>query len=205
MSLVDEMDYEVVTDPTDGPVAPKEYEQDIYKKVTRTKDQGRFVAVRPAWEIAKMAVDIGRFNAQNKLESSSICWLDIIKFGTYLKAVAENRAKDVYVPDKWNMFETPEGLTVFGGNAQGTVARVFKASYWGSKDNYDTTCFRWKVGHFKGSKQGPGMIKPDFSSPISVDDIKVTRQEIAEISYALDLAITAHAVNNPKWYNTKRD
>ena len=39
-----------------------------------------------------------------------------------------------------------------------------------------------------------------MKSPISVDSIKVTRQDICSISYLLDLALTSHVSNNPNWY-----
>lgn len=199
MSVVEE--YEFVDD---APVQEqKEYDQDLYKKVTRAKDIGRFVAVRPLFDIGKVIVDIGQFDANNKLVSSSICYLDMIKFGAYLRAVTNGNAENIYVPDKWNMMDTVEGLTVFGGS--GEVARIFKAGYWPAGDGHDKNNFQWKVGHFKGTKQGPGIIKPDFKAILSSDSIKVTRQDVAEISYALDTALVAHASRNPKWYYLKRD
>jgi hypothetical protein len=42
---------------------------------------------------------------------------------------------------------------------------------------------------------------PDMKSPLSVDSIKVTRQDVVSISYLLDLALLSHAVNTSDWYD----
>ena len=39
-----------------------------------------------------------------------------------------------------------------------------------------------------------------MKSPISVDSIKVSRQEIYSISYLVDLALTSYVTNKTDWY-----
>ena len=43
---------------------------------------------------------------------------------------------------------------------------------------------------------------PDWKKPISVNSIKVTRVDIAEISYTLDIALQAYAVQSKDWLQT---
>jgi len=98
---------------------------------------------------------------------------------------------------------TPESFVSYGGtSADGQpISRIFKAQYWQSGDNVDPSAFMWKIGHFKARKSDSGAFIPDMKSPISVDSIKVTRQDIVSISYLLDLALTSHVVNNTDWYD----
>jgi hypothetical protein len=39
-----------------------------------------------------------------------------------------------------------------------------------------------------------------MKSPISVDSIKVTRQELHSIAYLVDLALSSHVTNKTDWY-----
>jgi hypothetical protein len=40
-----------------------------------------------------------------------------------------------------------------------------------------------------------------MKSPLSVDSIKVTRQDVVSISYLLDLSLVSHVTNNTEWYD----
>jgi len=42
-----------------------------------------------------------------------------------------------------------------------------------------------------------------MKSPLSVDSIKVTRQDIVSISYLLDLSLNSYTVNNTDWYDAQ--
>jgi hypothetical protein len=45
-----------------------------------------------------------------------------------------------------------------------------------------------------------GAFIPDMKNPLSVDSIKVTRQDIHSISYIVDLAMISHVANRTDWY-----
>jgi hypothetical protein len=82
-----------------------------------------------------------------------------------------------------------------------SISRIFKCQYWQSGDNVDTNAFIWKAGHFKARKSDSGAFIPDMKSPLSVDSIKVSRQDIVSISYLLDLSLASHVTNNTEWYD----
>jgi len=80
------------------------------------------------------------------------------------------------------------------------VSRIFKSPYWQSGETFDSTSFVWKCGHFAAKKSDSGAFIPDMKQMISMDTIKVTRQDICSISYLLDLSLTSYVTNNTDWY-----
>jgi hypothetical protein len=64
----------------------------------------------------------------------------------------------------------------------------------------DPSAFVFKCGHFAARKSESGAFIPDMKQLISVDSIKVTRQDISSISYLLDLGMISYVSNNTDWY-----
>jgi len=206
MADVDELGFSLdgLDDPPAAPPQQQQaFEKDLYKKWFRTKDRAGFVSLRPFFKAGKVVIDIGKADPNSSaLLSSSEAYVDVVQLGTYLRAIVEGRAAKLYPKSDYLKVDTDEGLTIFGG--KGTLSRVFKAHHWPGKDKgtYDSSAFQWKVGHFEGKESSNGLIMPDWQKPKSVDSIKVTRTDIAEISYTLDIALQAYAVQNKDWLQT---
>lgn len=195
--LLSELDETPVSD--DKP----KYNNNLYKKWFKSKNQSGFVSIRPWFQGMKFNIDIGKTNPDGKLESSTNCFVDAVDFAAYLKSIVNGSAVINFPPNDRMGTATPESYVSYGGgvvNGQ-TVSRIFKAQYWPSGESYDSSAFMWKVGHFKARKSDSGAFIPDMKSPLSVDSIKVTRQDIVSISYLVDLALVSHAVNNTDWYD----
>lgn len=181
----------------------KEYDAPLYKKWFRSKTQSGFLSIRPWFAGMKFNVDIGKTSADGKLESSTSCFVDAVDFAAYLKSVVNGTAVLNFPANERNGTTNPESFVSYGGaiiNNQ-PVSRILKIQYWTSNDIVDTSAFIWKSGHFKARKSDSGAFIPDMKSPISVDSIKVTRQEIVSISYLLDLCLQSHVTNNVDWYD----
>lgn len=195
--LLSELDETPVTD--DKP----KYNNNLYKKWFRSKTQSGFVSIRPWFQGMKLSIDIGKTNPDGKLESSTNCFVDAVDFAAYLKSIVNGSAVINFPPNDRMGTNTPESFVSYGGgvvNGQ-TVSRIFKSQYWPSGESFDSSAFMWKVGHFKARKSDSGAFIPDMKAPLSVDSIKVTRQDIVSISYLVDLALVSHAVNNTDWYD----
>ena len=179
------------------------YTNTLYKKWFKSKSQSGFVSIRPWFQGMKFSVDIGKTNPDGKLESSTNCFLDAVDFAAYLKAIVSGAAVSNFPANERLGTATPESFVSYGGgNINGQpISRIFKAQYWQSGETFDQSAFMWKIGHFKARKSDSGAFIPDMKSPLSVDSIKVTRQDIVSISYLLDLALISHAVNNTDWYD----
>jgi hypothetical protein len=197
--LLNEIDNagEVVSD--DKP----KYNNTLYKKWFKSKSQSGFVSIRPWFQGMKFSVDIGRTNPDGKLESSTNCFLDAVDFAAYLKSIVNGTATTNFPVNERLGTSTAESFVSYGGgNINGQpISRIFKSQYWQSGETYDSSAFLWKIGHFKARKTDSGAFIPDMKSPLSVDSIKVTRQDVVSISYLLDLALLSHAVNTSDWYD----
>lgn len=168
-------------------VDDKKYEPDIFKKFWKTKTSGGFVAVRPWFEAGKLSVDIGETSAGGGLVGNTLVWTPVFPFATYLKAIANNTAKSLYT----NSQDSPETFMYYGGSKTdiGPVSRILKVSYW--PNDTSGSAFQFKTGHFKAKESSTGAFLPDMKSPISTHSVKVTRTEIAEMSYIVDLSVVA--------------
>jgi len=195
--LLKEITSEGVSDET-----PK-YNNTLYKKWFRSKSQSGFISIRPWFQAMKFNIDIGKTNSDGKLESSTNCFVDAVDFAAYLKAVVQGNAPINFPANERMGLQTPESFVSYGGSASSgePMSRIFKAQYWPSGESYDSSSFIWKNGHFKARKTESGAFIPDMKSPLSVDSIKVTRQDIVSISYLVDLALTSYTVNNTDWYD----
>lgn len=180
----------------------KDYENDLYKKWFRSKTQSGFLSIRPWFTGMKLKIDIGKTSSDGKLISHTHLYVDAIDFATYLKSVTNGSALHLFPANDRLGLPTPEAFASYGGTKtdSGPISRIFKAHHWANGDTFDTNSFVWKAGHFKAKVSDTGAFIPDMKSPISVDSIKVTRQEIASISYLVDLALYSHVANNQTWY-----
>lgn len=180
----------------------KDYQQDLYKKWFRSKTQSGFLAIKPWFQALKMKIDIGKTSAEGKLLSSTNVFVDAVDLAAYLRAICTGTAINIYQENDKMGVPTKEGFVSYGGAVIDgkPVSRIFKAHYWQNGENFDLSSFVWKCGHFAARKSDSGAFIPDMKQLISVDSIKVTRQDIASISYLLDLAMSSYVANNTDWY-----
>jgi hypothetical protein len=181
----------------------KSYEKDLYKKWFRSKTQSGFLSIRPWFQGLKLRVDIGKTSSDGKLISSTNVFLDIVDFGAYLKAITTGTAQDGYPSSEKLGLPTSEAFVSYGGSKIDgkPISRIFKAHHWQNADNtFDSNSFVFKSGHFQARMSDSGAFIPDMKNPLSVDSIKVTRQDIHSISYIVDLAIVSHVTNKTDWY-----
>lgn len=180
----------------------KEYQKDLYKKWFRSKTQSGFLSIKPWHQALKMKIDIGKTSSETSLLSSTAVFVDSVDLAAYLKSVSLGTAVTNYPQNDRLLVPTNEGFVSYGGAIIDgkPVSRIFKSHYWQTNETYDINSFVWKCGHFAARKSDSGAFIPDMKSPISVDQIKVTRQDICSISYLLDLSLTSYVTNNHDWY-----
>lgn len=184
--------------------ANKQYDQDLYKKWFRSKTQSGFLSIKPWYQGLKFKIDIGKTSPDGKLLGSTMVFVDAIDFAAYLDSVVNGTAFVNFPANEKNGSPTEESFVSYGGGIieSKPISRIFKSHYWQNSDkSYDPKAFVWKCGHFAARKTESGAFIPNMSSPLSVDSIKVTRQDIVSISYMLKLSLTSHVTNNPDWYN----
>lgn len=183
----------------------KEFADDLYKKWTKSKGLGRFLTVRGWLESGKISVDIGE-TGDGGLKKHTQVWANAVSLATYLDAVRLGRAAELYPAAGGG--NTPESFVYYGGGSQDgrPISRVLKISYWtaGKDSPPDPTSFAWKTGHFAARKSDTGAFIPDMSKPLSINLIKMTRAEMAEMATILQLALVNHASNTePKQWITQ--
>jgi len=187
----------------DSPVsAEKSYDKDLYKKWFRSKTQSGFLSIRPWFAGMKFRIDIGKISNDGKLAGNTYVFVDAIDFAAWLRSINNNTAKNIYKANAKTGVVTDEGFVSYGGSeVQGRpISRIFKIHYWQNGDTFDQDSFVFKTGHFSAKKTESGAFLPDMKSPISVDSIKVTRQELNSISYLVDLCLISHVTNKTDWY-----
>jgi len=185
-------------------VSERVYEKDLYKKWFRSKSQSGFISIRPWFAGMKFKIDIGKTSPDGKLISSTNAFVDAVDFAAWLRAVVNGSAvKDFPVNEKTGAV-TNESFVSYGGTEINSkpISRILKVHYWQNGDTFDPTAFVFKTGHFEARKSDTGAFLPNMKSPISVDSIKVTRQEIHSISYLVDLCLASHVANKVNWYET---
>lgn len=164
----------------------QQFDDDLYKKWFRSKTQQGFLTVREWFEAGKVSVEIGELGDGGVRQATKV-FTNAIPLAVYLRAVVDGRASNLYPRDP-----SPETyITYGGGKVDGkTVARVLKVHHWKSgQDRYDERAFAFKTGIFEGTEQATGAIMPNMKAPISQNMIKVSRLEVAELSYRLDLGL----------------
>ena len=182
----------------------KQYDQDLYKKWFRSKTQSGFLSIKPWYQGLKFKIDIGKTSPDGKLLGSTMVFVDAIDFAAYLDSIINGTAKTNFPINEKNGSPTDESFVSYGGGLIDSkpISRIFKSHYWQNSDkSYDSNAFTWKCGHFSARKTESGAFIPNMSSPVSVDSIKVTRQDIVSIAFILKLSLTSHVTNNPDWYN----
>jgi len=179
-----------------------QYDNDLYKKWFRSKTQSGFLSIRPWFTGMKFKIDIGKTSPDGKLLGHTNLYVDAVDFAAYLKSIVLGTASNIYPANERLGLPTPEAFASYGGaKIDGKpISRIFKAHHWSSGESFDSTSFVWKAGHFAARVSDTGAFIPDMKSPISVDSIKVTRQDIASISYIVDLALYSYVANNQTWY-----
>lgn len=198
---------EQMTDTTSTP--DRKYEDDVFKKWFKTGSKQGFIAIRAAFPIGKFVIDIGE-TGEGSLKGNTQCYVNAIDLATYVQAVYDGTATRIYRKNGKAGVPTDEGLVYYGGSASdknyngSPVSRVLKVHHWvtGSGDNasYDDNAFVWKCGHFAGKVTQTGAILPNMTSPLSVNSIKVTRQEMALINTRMRLALSAFAAKTPDFF-----
>lgn len=186
------------------PTAPaKDYDKPLYKKWFRSKVQTGFLSITPWHQALKMKIDIGKTSSEGKLLSSTNVFVDAVDLGAYLKSVVSMTAPSIYPANEKTGAPTAESFVSYGGAMIDgkPVSRIFKIHYWQSGEDYDSSAFAWKCGHFAARKSDSGAFIPDMKSPLSVDSIKVTRQEVASISYLVDLSMISYVATKSDWHH----
>jgi hypothetical protein len=184
--------------PSAGTSETREFNNtDLWKKWSVSGGTGRFLTIRPWLETGKVSVDIGE-TAGSTLKSHSTAWASLLALSTYLRAVRDGRAVDLYPADEKNHLYTPESFAAFGGadSDSGPVSRVFKVEYWPAGKDYDSRFFIWKAASFKGKKSSTGAFIPlsmKEEHTLTKHSIKVSRREMAEMAHAFELALINHA------------
>lgn len=199
MTVIEEFDN---TDQIDEVVTERVYEKDLYKKWFRSKTQSGFISIRPWFAGMKFKIDIGKTGPDGKLISSTNVFVDAVDFAAWLRAVVNGSAvKDFPVNERTGAV-TNESFVSYGGTEINSrpISRILKIHYWQSGETFDSSAFIFKAGHFDARKSDTGAFLPNMKAPISVDSIKVTRQELHSISYLVDLALASHVANKVNWY-----
>jgi len=178
------------------------YEKDLYKKWFRSKSQSGFISIRPWFAGMKFKIDIGKTGPDGKLISSTNVFVDAVDFAAWLRAVVNGSAVKDFPANEKTGASTNESFVSYGGTEINSrpISRILKVHYWQSGETFDATAFVFKAGHFDARKSDTGAFLPNMKAPISVDSIKVTRQELHSISYLVDLALASHVTNKVNWY-----
>lgn len=173
--------------------AKQQFDDDVFKKWFRTKDRSGFLSMRTWLEAGKVSIDIGETNQSGSINNTQV-WTNAIELAVYLKAVRDNIATSLFPGD--NKLQ-PETFTYYGGGQHDgrPISRILKVEYWSTTNadrtkTYNESAFAWKGGHFEARKTESGAFIPDMSKSISRNSIKISRLEMAEMSYRLDLALS---------------
>lgn len=202
MAYMDEEMSDEYDDEHQTGTAEQDFGTDLYKKWFKSGDRSGFLSLRPWLDVGKIAVDIGELKGK-QLVSNTQVWANIVDLAAYLKAVTEGVAKTLYPANERGGVPTAEGFTYYGGGRMEgkVVSRILKIHYWENKDEtYDERGFAWKTGHFAGRESDTGAIIPDMKSCLSMNMIKMSRQDMAAANLRLQLTLAGHAARNEDWY-----
>jgi hypothetical protein len=179
------------------------FSKELYKKWFKAGSNAGFLSITPWLAAGKFTIDVGKVDPNGSaVLSNTKCYIDAVRLGTYLRAVVSGTGANLF--PKRQDCPSPESFVVYGGTAGADPkARVFKIHWWGAKADSpgDEGGFAWKCGEFGGKVTDTGAITPLYDKPVSTDMIKVTRQEMAEIAYRIDLCLIGHAAKFSNWYD----
>ena len=165
----------------------------VYKKWFRTRDRAGFLSVDPWLDAGKCAIDIGEVDPKtNSVKGHTQAWTDIVDLATFLQTVRDGRGSALYPKEEFMSY----GGTRIDGVP---VSRVLRIHPWESGGTVDATGFAWKTGHFDAKESGQGAFIPNMDKMRSSNLIKVTRVEMAEISYRLNLHLTGYVARTPEY------
>lgn len=209
--MQDELELLVEEHMTDTATTDKKYEDDVFKKWFKTGSKQGFVSIRAAFPIGKFVIDIGE-TGDGGLKGNTQCYVNAVDLATYIKAVYDGVAPRLYTKNGKAGVPTDEGFVYYGGSAKdknysgNAVSRVLKVHHWvtgsGDSASFDNNAFVWKCGHFAGKVTATGAILPNMSSPLSVNSIKVTRVEMAQINMRMQLALSAFAAKQDDFFRS---
>jgi len=183
----------------DGGDDEREYKDEtLWMKYNVAGGVGRRCRVSRWMDAGRVIVDISEVDgSSNKLKGGTSAFLKVTPLATWLRAVATGQGRLIYPPIKGSGVSTPENFMVYGGGIlKGQpVSRVFKAHHWPtSRDDkgvptaFDEGAFMWRTVLYKAKQGDKGQFIPvDMGAPLSTHAIKMTRQEMAEVSYAVDM------------------
>lgn len=160
----------------------------VFKKWYRTKQKSGFLSLDTWLEAGKVSVDIGEVAGGET--SNTKVWCNAVELATYLRAIANDTAEKLY--PKRGGLNSPESFINYGGGKVGgrDVSRILKVTYWGSEERgYDASAFNFKAGHFVARVNEQGAYIPDMDQLLSMNMIKMSRAEVAQMSFRLDIAI----------------
>jgi hypothetical protein len=180
------------------PTTTVKYDAELFKKWFKAGERQGFLSIRPWLSAGKFVVDVGEVGTDGKVKGSTAVFVDAVKLSTFLQSVSNGSAPNLYPAIK-GQTPSPESFVSFGGNKEKTIARVFKIHYW--NNGQDASAFVWKCGHFEGSPTSTGAVKPDTTKPLSVNLIRISRQEMAEIAYRIHVCLVGYAARNAEWFN----
>lgn len=156
--------------------APKSNE--LYKKWSRSGDVQRFCTIDPFVKAEKLAIDIG-YSQDGSLKSHTLVWIDYFQFAVWAQATIQGYVSRLgFSGDKFVHY----GGTQKEGQV---ISRVFTAEKW----KEDSSDFKFRATHLEGQVTSTGAFTPIRPNKILSDDsIKITMQELAIISYKLQVA-----------------
>jgi len=166
-------------------VADPKGQYQIHKRWHRTG----FITISYWGNAKKVIIEIGEVN-DGSLVRATKCYIPADQFLAYLKS-------EMYdVLDKFYPDFTEKGLGFFGGSKNPTpISRIVKISPYKDRNGAnDLTARLFKCGHFEGTVEGEGVIKPNYSKKLSENSIKIGLAELAQIYVNLDQRMTAELV-----------
>lgn len=188
MAMTDAPDHEDHDAP--GPVVYDD--NDLWKKWHRRG----FCAVTAWHERGMVAVDVGEVH-NGKLIGATKCFVNPIELVAWL------RHRNPTGPT-----EAREFVHYGGGHTKenGTISRILKITGAAPEEGHLPT-YWIKTGHFAASRSAQGAFIPDMKQPLSVNSIKATELELAELQVRLELLLTGWAASSSTWITEtkKRD
>lgn len=174
----------------------------LFKKYFVSKFAEGFLTIKPWYETMKFSIDIGEVSS-GSLKSNTLVWVDAIALNVYLQSITNGTAIDLYPANAKEKIPTPESFATYGGSLSKEnecVARILKIHYWQTKEGFDSNGFAWRAGAFNGVKQPTGAITPvNTDTPLSQNQIKISRLEMHHIAYKLNLGLCAFVGSHPNW------
>jgi len=199
------MDLDTVDVEIEDNIEVREFTTELFKHWFKAAGNAGFMSITP-WEAAgKFTIDIGKVNpGTDAVMSNTKCFVDGVLLNTYLRSIVNGKADLLY--PKRPQCPSNESLVVYGGSPAKKESRIFKVHHWGAKADSagSPSGFAWKCGLFGGKVSDTGAIEPDWNDRKSADMIRISRQQMHEIQYRLDVELRSWAARNPKWYDTSK-